>query len=313
MNESSIVLFKSKDGAVHVNVQMKDETVWLSQTAMAKLFDKDRSVITKHIRNIFKDGELDENSVCANFAHTAADGKTYTVLFYNLDVIISVGYRVKSQRGVEFRRWATGILKDYVLRGYAVNRQRLAQLGQMVQILKRAQKRLGAGEVLSVVEQYAEALDLLDGYDHQTIGKPKGSTGNYVLTYAECRAFIDSMKFVGTSSLFGNEKDDSFKGSIGAIYQTFDGKELYPTREEKAANLLYFIVKNHSFLDGNKRIGAAMFLYFLEKNKILRNKAGNKRIADATLVALTVMIAESRPAERELMVNLVMTFLVNGK
>ena len=306
--EHSLVLFTSKDGAVSIQTTLEKETVWLSQAQMADLFGKERSVITKHIRNAMQEGEIDDKSN-VHFLHIPHSDKP--VAFYNLDVIISVGYRVKSQRGVEFRRWATSVLRDYILKGYAVNDARLKTLGQVVSILKRADNQLDVAQVLSVVERYTTALDLLDAYDHQCIGKPKGRKAKTRLSYAECRRFIDAMRFGNASTLFGNEKDDSFKGSLGAIYQTFGGKELYPTVEEKAANLLYFIVKNHAFSDGNKRIGAALFLYFLDKSRRLFTKSGEKRIADHTLVALTVMIAESKPAERELMVNLVMTFLAD--
>ena len=304
--EHPLVLFISKDGAVTIPATLGQETVWLSQGQMADLFGKERSVITKHIRNAIQEGEVDEESN-VHFLHIARSDKP--VAFYNLDVIITVGYRVKSQRGVEFRRWATSVLRDFMLKGYALNDTRLKTLGQVVSILKRADKQLDARQVLSVVERYTSALELLDAYDHQRINKPKGRKSRSRLTYPECRAFIDAMRIGSESKLFGNEKDESFKGSIGAIYQTFDGKELYPTVEEKAANLLYFIVKNHAFSDGNKRIGAAIFLYFLDKNRMLLTASGSKRIADHTLVALTLMIAESKPAEREIMVNLVMTFL----
>jgi prophage maintenance system killer protein len=308
--EHPLVLFTSKDGVVTVPATLERETVWLSQGQMSALFDKERSVITKHIRNAINEGEVDEKSN-VHFLHIPRSDKP--VAFYNLDVIISVGYRVKSRRGVEFRRWATSVLRDYMLKGYALNQQRLKTLGQVVSILKRADKQLDAKQVLSVVERYTSALELLDAYDHQRIGKPKGRKGRSRLTYPECRSFIDEMSFGNASTLFGKEKDESFKGSLGAIYQTFDGKELYPTLEEKAANLLYFIVKNHSFTDGNKRIAAAIFLYFLNKNRMLLTQSGAKRIADHTLVALTLMIAESKPVERELMVNLVMTFLTEEK
>lgn len=307
-----LVLFTSQDGQVTVPTRLERDTVWLSQAQMAALFGKERSVITKHIRNAINEGEVDEQQVCANFAHTAEDGKTYQVAFYNLDVIISVGYRVKSQRGVEFRRWATGVLRDYLLRGCALNQKRLEELGQVVRILKRAEKQLDASQVLEVVERYADALALLDDYDHRRIAKPAGSKSHEQLTYDECRRFIDAMRFGSESALFGREKDDSFKSALGAIYQTFDGKDIYPSTEEKAANLLYFVIKNHAFIDGNKRIGAALFLYFLDKSKLLLTESGEKRIADHTLVALTLMIAESKPAEHDLMVNLVMTFLTEN-
>ena len=312
--KNDIILFETEDSEVSLQVQMQDETVWLSRNQMAELFDRDVKTIGKHINNAIKE-ELAEQVVVAKFAtttqHGAIKGKTQTHMtdFYSLDVIISVGYRVKSQRGVEFRRWANSVLKDYILRGYAVNDKRISQLGQMVQIMKRAENQLDAQQVLSVVESYSAALDMLDDYDHQTMSKPKGNAATYTLTYDECRDVIDKMKFATDSNLFGNEKDDSFKGSIGAIYQSFDGEDLYPSLEEKAANLLYFVTKNHSFSDGNKRIAATMFLYFLDKNGALFAD-GSKRIADYTLVALTIMIAESKPEEKEMMVNVIMNCLV---
>ena len=316
MNEKNqLVLFKSKDGQVSLPVTLERETVWLSQRQMADLFGKDRTVIGRHIRNAIEEGEVDEKVVCANFAHTtrhgAMEGRTQlqNVIFYNLDVVISVGYRVKSQLGVEFRRWATSVLRDYLLKGAAVNEMRLRQLGQAVEVMKRVSNRLDAEQVLDVVKTYSSALDLLDAYDHQTVGKPRARSRSVKLTYAECRAFIDSMKFAEASPLFGNEKDGSFKSALGAVYQSFGGKDLYPSAQEKAANLLYLVTKNHGFSDGNKRIAAGLFLYFLQRNRLLLRKDGSKRIADSTLVALTVMIAESRPAEKEMMVNLVMTFL----
>jgi prophage maintenance system killer protein len=314
MNKNEIILFETDDNEVSLQVQMQDETVWLSRNQMAELFDRDVKTIGKHINNAIRE-ELAGQVVVAIFAtttqHGAIPGKTQTHMteFYNLDVIISVGYRVKSQRGVEFRRWANSVLKDYILRGYAVNDRRISQLGQIVQIMKRAEDQLDAQQVLSVVESYSAALDMLDDYDHQTMSKPKGNKATYVLSYDECREVIDKMKFASDSDLFGNEKDDSFKGSIGAIYQSFDGKDLYPSLEEKAANLLYFVTKNHSFSDGNKRIAATMFLYFLDKNKALFVE-GSKRIADFTLVALTIMIAESKPEEKEMMVSVIMNCMV---
>jgi len=307
--DQQLILFTSQDGAVSVPATLNRETIWLTQEQIAQVFSVKRPAITKHLLNIFATGELAQESVRSILEHTAADGKSYATQFFNLDAIIAVGYRVNSKRATQFRIWATSVLRDYMLKGYALNRERLKTLGQVVSILKRADKQLDARQVLSVVERYTSALELLDAYDHQRIGKPKGRKTKSRLTYPECRAFIDAMRFGSESALFGNEKDNSFKGSLGAIYQTFDGKELYPTVEEKAANLLYFIVKNHAFSDGNKRIGAALFLYFLNKNKMLLTASGAKRIVDHTLVALTLMIAESKPAERELMVNLVMTFL----
>ena len=302
MKKNEIVLFETADNEVSLQVQMQDETVWLTANQMAQLFERDEKTIRKHINNVFSDGEVDRDS---NTQKMRVAGVSQPVAFYNLDVIISVGYRVKSQRGVEFRRWANSVLKEYILRGYAVNDRRIDQLGQIVQIMKRAENQLDAQQVLSVVESYSAALDMLDDYDHQTMSKPKGNKATYVLSYNECREVIDKMKFASDSDLFGNEKDDSFKGSIGAIYQSFGGKDLYPSLEEKAANLLYFVTKNHSFSDGNKRIAATMFLYFLDKNKALYVE-GSKRIADFTLVALTIMIAESKPEEKEMMVNVIM-------
>lgn len=308
-------LFKASDGSVSLPVPVENETVWLSQTQMAQLFGKDRTVIGRHIRNAINEGEIDPKVVCAKFAHTTPHGamsgreQVHAVDCYNLDVIISVGYRVHSPRGVEFRRWATKVLKEYLVRGYAVNRERMRQLGQAVEVMKRVSNSLDAEQVLDVVKTYSAALDLLDGYDHQTVGKPKAAGRSVELTYAECRRFIDSMKFAGMSPLFGNEKDGSFKSALGAVYQSFGGKDLYPSAQEKAANLLYLVTKNHGFSDGNKRIAAGLFLYFLARNRLMFRKDGSKRIADHTLVALTVMIAESRPSEKELMVNLVMTFL----
>ena len=257
MKKNEIVLFETADNEVSLQVQMQDETVWLTANQMAQLFERDEKTLRKHINNVFSEGEVDRDS---NTQKMRVAGVSQPVAFYNLDVIISVGYRVKSQRGVEFRRWANSVLKDYILRGYAVNDKRINQLGQIVQIMKRAENQLDAQQVLSVVESYSAALDMLDDYDHQTLAKPRGNRATYVLTYDECRSVIDKMKFSSDGDLFGNEKDDSFKGSIGAIYQSFDGKDLYPSLEEKAANLLYFVTKNHSFSDGNKRIAATMFL-----------------------------------------------------
>ena len=306
-SQHEVVLFQSSDQEVSLSVDFDGETAWLTQAQMAELFDKDRSVITKHINNVFSEGELDrDNNV--QILHIATSKRPITL--FNLDVIISVGYRVKSQRGVEFRRWATSILKQYVIKGYAANEKRLVQLGQVVNVMNRLPGRLDAQQVLDVVKRYTHALDLLDSYDHQTLEKPDGARSAYVLTYDECRRFIDSMKFSETSDLFGNEKDDSFKGTLGAIYQGFGGMEIYPSVEEKAANLLYFIVKNHSFSDGNKRIAAALFLYFLDKCGVLFDENCDKRLADSTLVALTIMIAESKPEEKETMISLVMNFLV---
>lgn len=312
MNRNEIILFETADNEVKLNVNIDGDTVWLNRAQLAELFDRDIKTIGKHINNTLKEELSGDNSVVAKFATTAADGKSYQVDYYNLDVIISVGYRVKSKRGIEFRKWANGVLKEYIIKGHAVNNKRIEQIGEVIRIMKRAENQLDAKQVLSVIEKFNTALDLLDAYDHQTIQKPKGSRAVYVLDYDECRKVINEMKFASDSELFGNEKDDSFKGSIANIYQEFGGVELYPSLEEKAANLLYFVTKNHSFFDGNKRIAAAMFLYFLDKNGalFLDNDKTEKTIADQTLAALTIMIAESQPAEKEMMINVIMNCMV---
>lgn len=307
MDKNELVLFESQDRTIVLPVQMRNDTVWLTQDQMSELFNTARSSIAYHIGNIFKEGELEKNTSVEIFDRSTAKASR-PPMYYNLDVIISVGYRVKSQRGVEFRKWANKVLKDYIIHGYAVNQKRLSQLGDVVKLLKRTENSLDAKQVLSVVEKYSEALDLLDAYDHQNMTRPKGNESTYVLTYEECRKVIDNMRFGNESELFGNEKDDSFKGSIGNIYQSFDGYEIYPTMEEKAANLLYLVTKNHSFSDGNKRIAATMFLYFLDKNGILFID-GDKMIDDHTLVALTIMIAESKPEEKEMMISVIMNCL----
>lgn len=306
MNKSEIVLFETEDKKVTLQVKVENETVWLNRSQLAKLFERDIKTIGKHINNALNE-EVDLSTV-AKFATVQTEG-TRTVEreieYYNLDMIISVGYRVKSKRGVEFRRWANSVLKQYILQGYAVNNNRIKQLGEVIQVMKRTENALDSKQVLTVIEKYSEALDLLDSYDHQTMKRPQGNADSYVLTYEECRDVIASMRFGDESELFGKEKDDSFKGSIGNIYQSFSGTDLYPTLEEKAAHLLYFVTKNHSFYDGNKRIAATMFLYFLDKNGVLF-AGGEKLIDDHTLVALTIMIAESRPEEMEMMVTVVM-------
>ena len=304
MNNSDIVLFETKDSSVILPVRMTGDTVWLNRSQMAELFERDVKTIGKHINNALRE-EVDR-SVVAKFATTAADGKTYQMEYYNLDMIISVGYRVKSYRGVEFRRWANHVLRQYILQGYAVNERRINQLGEVVRLMKRTQDSLDSKQVLSVIERYSTALILLDAYDHQSLQRPTGTNAAYVLSYEECRSVIDRMRFGDESELFGKEKDDSFKGSIGNIYQSFGGQEIYPTLEEKAANLLYFVTKNHSFFDGNKRIAATIFLYFLDCNGILYDEQGNKLLDDHTLVALTIMIAESCPEEKEMMISVIM-------
>ena len=312
-NNNEIVIFETEDKAVTLSVPVEQETVWLNRDQMAELFDRDVKTIGKHINNALKE-ELDNQVVVAKFAtttpHGAIEGKTQTHMrdFYNLDVIISVGYRVKSKRGIEFRKWANSVLKQYILQGYAVNHNRIAQLGEVIKIMKRTQNELDSQQVLNVIQKYSKALELLDSYDHQTMKRPKGNAATYELTYEECMDVISQMRFGDESDLFGKEKDDSFRGSIGNIYQSFAGQELYPSLEEKAAHLLYFVTKNHSFLDGNKRIAATMFLYFLDKNGVLFPN-GEKLIDDHTLVALTIMIAESKPEEKDMMITVIMNCL----
>lgn len=302
MEKNELVIFETEDSAVKLEVPVEAETVWLSANQMALLFGRDEKTIRKHVNNVFDEGEVIKEN---NTQKMRVEGVKQTVPFYTLDVIISVGYRVKSKRGVEFRKWANSVLKQYILHGYAVNQNRIAQLGEMIQVMKRTQNSLDSKQVLSVIERYSEALELLDSYDHQTMVRPKGNKDTYVLSYEECKEVISHMRFGDESELFGREKDDSFQGSIGNIYQSFGGQDLYPTLEEKAAHLLYFVTKNHSFLDGNKRIAATMFLYFLDKNGVLFCD-GEKLIDDHTLVALTIMIAESRPEEKEMMVTVIM-------
>ncbi|MBP1546016.1 MAG: virulence RhuM family protein [Oscillospiraceae bacterium] len=306
--DNNIVIFESEDKSVCISVQMTDDSVWLNRNQIAELFGRDVKTIGKHINNTLKEELSEDDSTVAKFATVQLEGDrevTRDIEYYNLDVIISVGYRVKSKRGIEFRKWANRVLKDYIIKGYAVNNNRINQIGEVIRIMKRTQEQLDSKQVLSVIERYTTALDLLDSYDHQNMTRPKGSEAVYVLTYEECRKLIDSMRFGDESDVFGNEKDDSFKGSIGNIYQSFGGTDVYPTLEEKAANLLYFVTKNHSFSDGNKRIAAAVFLYFLDRNGVLFAD-GEKIIDDYTLVALTIMIAESRPDEKEMMISVIM-------
>lgn len=301
--------FREGEFELSVRVEPQADTVWLNRQQMAQLFDRDVKTIGKHIQSALRE-ELD-NSTVAKFATVQLEGAREVerqVEYYNLDMIISVGYRVKSARGVQFRRWATNVLRQYLMQGYVCQQKRLQDLSTTIRVMKRVENKLDSAQILEVVQQYTRSLDLLDDYDHQRLQKPQGDTHVYVLTYEECRKLIDSMRYGDESSVFGNEKDDSFKGSLGNIYQSFAGKDVYPSAQEKAANLLYLVTKNHAFSDGNKRIAAAVFLYFLERNGLLF-RDGEKVIADHTLVAMVVMIAESRPEEKETMVKLVMNFL----
>ena len=316
LNTGSIVIYEAKDGNLKVNVKFKDETVWLTQKQIAELFNIDRTVITKHVNNIFKTLELNENLVCAIFAHTASDGKVYQTKYYNLDLILSVGYRVNSKEGTQFRIWATNVLKQHLVQGYTLNKKRLDELGQTIKLLKNVidSKELTSDEatgLLKVITDYSYALDILDKYDHESLEFKKITKEEvFKITYDESKKAIQALKErFGGSELFGNEKDESFKSSLGAIYQTFDGKYLYESIEERAANLLYLVIKNHSFSDGNKRIGAFLFIWFLERNKILYKEDGSKRVADNALVALTLMIAESKSKEKDLMVKVVVNLI----
>ncbi|HPS31388.1 MAG TPA: virulence protein RhuM/Fic/DOC family protein [bacterium] len=323
--ESNIILYTTEDGNTAVDVILDDKTVWLTQKQMAELFDRDRKTITRHISNIFKEEELFKASVSSFFEHTAEDGKIYNTQFYNLDVIISVGYRVKSKRGTQFRIWANSVLKDYLIKGYAVNKKKLememekrSELQKTITLLENTvnhqQVQLDqAKELIKVVSDFSYGLSVLDDYDHQSVKISDVTEGGcYLFEYDEAVMIVVEMAKKFNTGLFGNEKDDSFKGALGNIYQTFDGKELYPSIEEKAANLLYFIVKDHAFSDGNKRIAAAMFIYFLDRNRILYNQNGTKRIADNALAAITLMIAESKPQEKDIIVKIV-TNLINHK
>lgn len=308
-----VVIFKNGELELEVTVSENRENVWLSQDQMATLFDVDRSRVTRHIKNIYDDNELDENSTCAENALVQTEGKRKvkrTIKIYNLDMILAVGYRVKSPNGIIFRKWATSILKDYMIKGYALNQKRLDALHKTVEIQTRilaSTLELDEKEVLNVIETYANALSLLDDYDHGLLSKPEGTDFIYRLSYQECRELIDKMKF--DSDVFGIEKEEGkLNGILAAVYQNVFGQELYPSIEEKAANLLYFLIKDHPFADGCKRIGATIFLEFLNKNNHLIIE-GTPIISNSALVAITLMIAESRPEEKETMISLVMNFL----
>ncbi len=319
-----IVICRTADGQTTVDVKMDGDTVWLSQAQMAELFQTDRTSILRHIKNIYKTGELEENPTCAFFAQVRTEGKrtvTRQIPYYNLDMIISVGYRVNSLRGTQFRIWANKVLKEYLVKGYAVNKalteQRYTELKQLVAVLGRtvkAQEALTSDDALNLVEvvsDYAYALDTLDKYDYQQLAVEQTTNeAKFRATYEGAMQAIEELKAkFGGSQWFAHEKDDSFKSSIGQIYQTFGGQDLYPSVEEKAAMLLYLVTKNHSFSDGNKRIAATLFLWFMAGNGILYNTDGTKRIADNTLVALTLMIAESRTEEKDVMVKVVVNLI----
>ena len=317
-HNGDIVIYQSEDGNTRINVNLQGETVWLSANQMAILFDRDEKTIRKHINNVFSEGELPKNN---NTQKMRVDDVKQAVAFYTLDVIISVGYRVKSKRGTQFRIWANKILKEYLIKGFAINdkitQRKYEELSQLVHILGRtisSQPELSNKEnldLINVVTDYTYALDTLDRYDYQKLKIEKTTSENkFIATYDNAILTIQNLKEkFGSSWLFGNEKDDSFKSSIGQIYQTFDGVDLYPSVEEKAAMLLYLVTKNHSFSDGNKRIAATLFLWFMQNNGILYNSDGSKRISNGTLVAITLMIAESRPEEKDVMVKVVVNLI----
>jgi prophage maintenance system killer protein len=316
---SQVVIYKDPGGSVSLEVKLQGETVWLSLNQMAELFGRDKSVISRHLRKVFRDNELDRNSVVAFFATTAADRKTYKVEYFNLDAILSVGYRVNSKRGTQFRIWSTRVLHDHILRGYSINERRLKELNQAIRLIADvAERRTLTGEeatsLLRVVADYSFALDLLDAYDRQAVGPAKGSRRPVKgISLEEARKTVERLReHYRSSSLFGQERDKSLAGSLQAVFQTFGGKDLYPTLEEKAAHLLYFLVKNHPFVDGNKRIAATLFLWFMEKNAALYRSDGAKRIADNALVAMTLLIAESRPQEKDLLTR-VLVHLVHAE
>ena len=318
-NRGEIIIYQTADGQTSLEVKMENETVWLSQAQMAVLFQKDQSVVARHINNVFKEGELEVNSNMQILHNTLSKYKPTKV--YSLDVIISVGYRVKSQRGTQFRIWANRVLKDYLTKGFAINekirQENLTELRQLVQLVGRTlkqsdeEKPVDSQGLFDVVVDYTYALSTLDSYDYQRLAVADTTAkAPFHATYDNAMQAIQAVKErFGESPLFGNEKDESFRSSIGQIYQTFDGVELYPSVEEKAAMLLYLVTKNHSFSDGNKRIAATLFLWFLNNNRILYREDGTKRIADGTLVALTLMIAESRPEEKDVMVKVVVNLI----
>ena len=321
---NSIEIYSSQDGSIQLNVKLENDTVWLTQSQMAELFGVDRTSIVRHIRNIYKSEELDQNSTCAKNAQVRTEGNRSIlreIPYYNLDMIISVGYRVNSKNATSFRRWATSVLKQYLIKGYAINQQikldRYNELKDVVRLMSRTvglQEKVSSeeyGGLFNVISDYVYALDTLDHYDYQSLSIQKTTKEeSFRATYDNAMEAINALKEkFGGSQWFANEKDESFKSSIGQIYQTFGGEDLYPSVEEKAAMLLYLVVKNHSFSDGNKRIAAMLFLWFLNNNHVLYAEDGHKRIADNTLVALTLMIAESRTEEKDVMVKVVVNLI----
>ena len=312
--KNDLIVFENQE--VKLDVNIKDDTAWLSLEQISKLFDRDKSVISRHIKNVMEE-ELIDSSTVAKFATVQKEGDrevSRELDYYNLDVIISVGYRVKSKNGIIFRRWANKVLKDYLLKGYAVNQRRLEYLEKTVKLIDIATRvddgleNSDAKEVLKVISSYSKALDLLDDYDHRTFNKVKGKESNKKITYESCIEIINKLRFNNESKIFALERDSGLKAIIGDIYQTFDKKDVYQSIEEKASNFLYMIIKNHVFIDGNKRIGATLFIYFLQFYNILY-KDGRKVIDNNTLTALTLLIAQSNPKEKDLIIDLVMNFL----
>jgi death-on-curing family protein len=322
MEQNKIEIYQTSDGQIQIVVKFEDETVWVTQKQMALLFNRDRVAITQHIGNIFKENELDKNSVCKDFLHTASDGKTYHANYYNLDVIISVGYRVKSKQGTQFRIWASQRLKDYLVQGYAINQQRLTQLQKVINIIQQSgsTKTLQLSEakgLLEIITNYTQSFVLLNRFDSNNLQDGNLNENiTYEIKYEEAVSAITELKNQlihkkEATALFGNQKDQSFEGILQSIIQTFDGKYLYPSIEEQAAHLLYFIIKNHPFSDGNKRIGAFLFVWFLEKNKHRFKKSGELKINDNALVALALLVAQSDPSDKELMIKLIINLIKN--
>jgi death-on-curing family protein len=319
---NKIEIYKTKDGQSAIEVQFKNDTVWLSLNQISDLFFRDKSVISRHIKNIFKSGELDKHSVVAKNATTAIDGKIYEIEFFNLDAIISIGYRVNSKQGTQFRQWATQRLKDFLIKGYAINQKRLEQLHKVIEVINQSGKtdELQLNEakgLLEILSHYTKSFVLLNQFDSSNLKiQELNENITYEINHAEAKAAIKELKNQlitkkEATELFGNSKDESFKGILGSIVQTFDGQYLYASIEEQAAHLLYFVIKNHPFSDGNKRIGAFLFVWFLEKNKHRFKKSGELKINDNALVALALLVAQSNPAEKELMIKLIIN-LING-
>lgn len=320
MNENNIIIYQGKNGEIQIQIDQKSDTVWARQEQIAELFDIDRSVVTKHIRNIINTDELDPEWVCAKFAHTANDEKTYQVMFYNLDMILAVGYRTNSKNAIKFRQWATARLKEYLVQGYSMNQSRLDELGQTIRLLTEKGKKIDTEEskwLLDIIANYTDSFITLNRYDTGNFSSTGDDNITYIIAYHEAKSAIHELKDTliwqsEANYIFGNEKDTSFVGILSSIIATFDGNYLYPTIEEQAAHLLYFIIKDHPFTDGNKRIGAFLFIWFLEKNKHRFKKNGEVKINDTGLTTLALLIAQSDPKEKEMMIQLVVNLINKG-